>query len=261
MHQGTPKPLGSERQVGPSWHREVAWIVETRRHHDPRAGQPLGWIINMTVENAPQPGMGLCSVTGKYVPEDELVTIQGQRVCAEGKAILLDRLKAGEGMPGELEKPTVMRRFGGIFVDGLIIGVPTAIASAMAVRGKAQDEALVTLGVITMLSTTVYVVYFGALHASRGQSLGKMAAKTHVVNNADGGKISTGTAYVRALAYAGPSYLTAVAYFASNASLLSIVNVVVGVYGLANVLFALFDRNRQRALHDRIAGTRVVDKL
>jgi hypothetical protein len=30
------------------------------------------------------------------------------------------------------------------------------------------------------------------------------------------------------------------------------------VYGLANVVVALCDTNQQRAIHDRIAGTRVV---
>ncbi|MHB1767122.1 MAG: hypothetical protein ACYCUV_04630 [Phycisphaerae bacterium] len=44
----------------------------------------------------PEPGMGRCSVTGKWVPEDALVTFQGQLVCAEGKQILLDRLRIGE---------------------------------------------------------------------------------------------------------------------------------------------------------------------
>jgi len=40
-------------------------------------------------------GMGKCSVTGKSYPEDELVTFQGQLVSAEGKQILLDRLRIG----------------------------------------------------------------------------------------------------------------------------------------------------------------------
>ena len=41
------------------------------------------------------PGMGKCSITGKSYPEDELVTFQGQLVSAEGKQILLDRLRIG----------------------------------------------------------------------------------------------------------------------------------------------------------------------
>lgn len=38
----------------------------------------------------------LCEVTGKIVPEDELVRFQGKRVCMEGKQILLDRIMRGE---------------------------------------------------------------------------------------------------------------------------------------------------------------------
>ena len=49
------------------------------------------------LQGNPQPatGMGRCSVTGKAYPEDELVTFQGQLVSAEGKQILLDRLRIG----------------------------------------------------------------------------------------------------------------------------------------------------------------------
>ncbi len=214
----------------------------------------------MAIGNAPQPGMAQCSVTGKFVPEDELVTIQGQRVCAEGKAILLERLKSGETMPGELEKPTVIRRFGSIFLDGLLIGVPSAIASGVLAAGTPEDQLPVTLGIVTLVSTAVAVLYFGAMHASRGQTVGKMAGKIVVVNNSDGSKISAGTAYIRALAYSGPSFITGLAYFTNNDSALLIANGFVSIYGIANILFALFDRSRQRSLHDRIAGTRVVNK-
>lgn len=37
-----------------------------------------------------------CQVTGKVVPGDQIIEFQGYRVCAEGKQILLDRLRSGE---------------------------------------------------------------------------------------------------------------------------------------------------------------------
>jgi hypothetical protein len=58
----------------------------------------------MTTDPMIPPGMGRCEVTGKLVPEDELVELNGQRVCAEGKAILLERLTSGESA-GENDAP------------------------------------------------------------------------------------------------------------------------------------------------------------
>ena len=216
--------------------------------------------MTMQPESIPA-GMGQCEVTGQIVPEDDLVTLHGQRVCAEGKAILLERLRSGEAMPGETMKPTVLRRFSCIFVDGLIIGVPTAIATALVSqqRTQGQQQAFFMIGVVTILSTAVAVLYFGAMHASRGQTLGKMAGKLKVVNDADNSPISPSTAYTRALLYSGPSFVTGAAYFTATPVFMSIASLVVGVYGITNVVLALVDRDRQRALHDRVCGTRVID--
>lgn len=211
----------------------------------------------MSTEDVTQaPALGQCSITGKMVPEDELVTIQGHRVCAEGKAILLERLKSGEALPGEREKPTVLRRFGCILLDGLIIGVPFAIINAIVGNGPGS---YVVVGLVALVSTTVQIVYFGQMHGSGGQTLGKKAGKLVVVN-LDGTPVTPGTAYTRALAYAGPGYLSGVAALAGIPVLVAVAGLIVGVWGLCNTLFALFDRNMQRALHDRIAGTRVVEK-
>jgi uncharacterized RDD family membrane protein YckC len=211
----------------------------------------------MTTDNLqPSAKMVQCSVTGKMVPEDEIVTIQGHRVCAEGKAILLERLKSGEAMPGEREKPTVLRRFGCIFVDGLIVGVPTAVISGMIAAAGASP---VVIGMISLLATVGQIVYFGQMHGKFGQTVGKMAGKLIVINE-DGSPITLQTAYIRALAYTGPSIISGLAVLSGVRSFVAIAGIIVGVYGLANVLVALVDRNQQRAIHDRIAGTRVVEK-
>jgi uncharacterized RDD family membrane protein YckC len=211
------------------------------------------------------PQMGQCSVTGKMVPEDELVTIHGQRVCAEGKAILLQRLKAGEAMPGEMERPPVLRRVGCIFLDMLILGIPFWIIR-VAMGGSLQTLTTTTV-VFTLIQAIVQIIYFGQFHANSGQTLGKMAGKIILVNR-DGSPVSVGTAYIRALLYPGPSLL--VAWFSivvifvlprlMAVSLIGGVNIIVGIYFILDSLFALFDRNAQRALHDRIAGTRVILK-
>ncbi|HEY1684666.1 MAG TPA: RDD family protein [Tepidisphaeraceae bacterium] len=214
--------------------------------------------------------MGQCAVTGKIVPEDELVTINGQRVCAEGKAILLQRLKAGEGAPGEMEKPPVLRRVGSIIVDIIILAIPGWIVQIMAGMGELGGRLSLPVVLVTLIMQVVTIVYFAQLHFRGGQTLGKMAGKIRVVN-LDGTPISLQTAYIRALGYAGPSLLAALVTafvvlvwnVAARPSLLAgwfmiSIGFLVGTYGLANCLFALFDGTMQRAIHDRIAGTRVI---
>lgn len=225
----------------------------------------------MTDNLSAAPGMGRCSVTGKMVPEDELVTIQGQRVCAEGKAILLQRLKAGEGIPGEMEKPGVLRRVGCIILDSIILGVPFLIV-AIAVGGVTFGSSGATAG-MGVVTSVIAVIYFGQMHAMKGQTLGKMAGKIVVVNM-DGSPISMPTAYIRAVAYAGPRVISAIltlflmlsinaAPGARNMGVIAAVGFIGGLvwlYYLVDCLFALFDGSGQRALHDRIAGTRVIMK-
>jgi uncharacterized RDD family membrane protein YckC len=201
-----------------------------------------------------EPPTGLCAVTGKIVPEDELVTIQGQRVCAEGKAILLERLKTGEAMPGEFMRPTVMRRFGCIFLDGLIIVVPFSILSGILATPR-KDTFLA--GLVSIISTAVALIYYGQMHGTKGATIGKMAGKTRVVN-LDGSPIDLKTGYVRAIAYVGPTFLTGIAAISAQAMVVNVAAIIVGVWGLADTLFALFDRIQQRSLHDRVAGTRVI---
>lgn len=202
------------------------------------------------------PGFGRCAITGKVVAEDELVTINGQRVCAEGKAILIDRLKSGESLPGESEKPTVLRRFGCIFLDWTLIASPFLIFNV--VLRDAIHVRFILVGTIALVSRTASIIYFGAMHAARGQTVGKIAGKLKVVNDIDASPITTQTAYVRALAYAGPGLLTGFVAFAGSRALMSMTSMIVMAYLLINVIFALIDSGRQRALHDRIAGTRIV---
>jgi len=218
----------------------------------------------MTVQDASlPPGMGTCSITGKVVPEDELVTIHGQRVCAEGKAILLDRLKAGDALPGEEERPTALRRFGCLFLDGLIINVPGAIIIALIVAvfvpHHAADQAAMIIGLFALFLAAVQFVYFGLTHAIRGQTLGKMAGKIVVVN-LDGSPISASTAYIRALAFLGPNLLAALLLVVGLAPIAAVLDVISRLWILADAIVALVDRDQQRSLHDRIAGTRVVMK-
>jgi uncharacterized RDD family membrane protein YckC len=201
--------------------------------------------------------MGQCAMTGKMVPEDELVEIQGQRVCAEGKAILMARLASGEALPGEADHPTVLRRFGCIFLDAIIVGIPIGIASAVGAATTRADP--IVTGMISIAGVGLQVAYFGAMHGNGGQTLGKKAGHELVVN-LDGSPITPSTAFIRALAYCGPGILSGISILTGNPAVTIAAGLIVGGWGLANILCALFDSKMQRSLHDRIAGTRVIMK-
>jgi len=211
----------------------------------------------MTVQGSSQMlGTGTCSITGKVVPEDELVTIHGQLVCAEGKAILLARLRAGDALPGELEHPTALRRFLCISLDGVIVGFCAGFLNGI---NAALGASPIVQDAIAIFVTFAQIIYFGQMHASYGQTIGKMAGKIVVVN-LDGSPISTFTAYIRALASAGPGLLGWVPVVIGNPGLILASGGVSTCWFFIDAAFALIDRSQQRSLHDRIAGTRVVMK-
>ena len=212
---------------------------------------------------APQDSLVQCQVTGKWVSPEEIVEVNGMRVCAEGKQVLLQRLKTGEGMPGTLERPTVLRRFGCLFLDGLIIGVPTGLINAgvlAALRGSADDVARMA-GVSSLLLTLAGLLYVALLHGFKGQTVGKMTGRIKVVN-LDGSPISMATAFWRALCYQGLALVgPLLMIFLGGGEGVIGQGIATGLYGLwtlTSILLALVDSQMQRALHDRLAGTRVV---
>jgi len=212
-----------------------------------------------------------CSVTGNLVPEDELINFQGQLVCAEGKAILLDRLKAGEALVGGMERPRILLRFGCIVLDNIILAVAGGLVGGLlgAGMGIMKFPMATIFAAAQIAAAIIAVTYFTMMHAARGQTLGKMAGKIMVVN-LDGTPISFRTAFIRALIYYGPSFLNIVLMFifVSNApppgqpttpfNSMTIGSALVGCWYIADLLVGLLDTNQQRTIHDRIAGTRVI---
>lgn len=216
-------------------------------------------------DDPPALGTVICEVTGKQVPEDETVVFQGRRVSAEGKQILADRLNAGETMPGELENASHLARLGAAILDSLVVGVAGVVlglAIGLAGASVLQDPDLaVRLNAVGgILGGLLGMAYYGLMHANGGQTLGKMAAKSRVVTR-DGGKITAGTAWLRAAIFSLPGALgqlplLILGFSATAVQLAEIVAVVVGVFGLINIL--LIFRASKKCLHDDLAGTRVV---
>jgi uncharacterized RDD family membrane protein YckC len=222
----------------------------------------------MNEKQAPS-GLVRCEITNKLDPEEDIVTIQGYRVCAEGKAELLDRLKRGDRPPGVLDRPSVQRRFGGMFLDGLIFGVVYMVVtiSVLGTMTLAPGPAPGSSAVIILwqlIYSVITAAYFVLMHGRYGQTLGKMAARIKVVRH-DGGNIGMGTSALRYIYFQGPALLgTALltAAFMLDSPPLEVsaaaMSGLSSIYVLISGVLAALDRDQQRAIHDRLAMTRVV---
>ena len=215
------------------------------------------------------PGTAQCEITGKWVPEDELITLHGKRVCAEGKAELLDRLKGGETLPGEMEQPSVMQRFSCMFVDNIMLTVFGFLMGVLFGAGfgfmAGAPAAGISMAMLQLTAgTLVPLAYYTGLHGRWGQTAGKRAGKLKVVR-LDGSDIDYYIAFIRFLWFQWPAVIVGIASViavtaSSNSALaaVAVLGFVSIVYHLINVLVALRDRDRQRAIHDRMSGTRVI---
>ncbi len=218
-----------------------------------------------STDAAVPPGMVKCDITGQIVPENETVVIQGYRVGAEGKEELIQRLEAGERMPGELERSTVLRRFGAWLLDGIIIGVVNAVFG-LVIAGAAivSPQPGIAFAVLQIISILIPFVYYVWMHGARGQTVGKMAAHIKVVRP-DGSPINMSAAFGRYLWYMGPQIIMTlvlvVAFMSENdpfVAVAGILAVIPGIYILVSIVLALVDQAQQRAIHDRLSRTRVI---
>jgi|GEM_PF-1735160 len=216
---------------------------------------------NSDVNMAPA-GQVQCDITGQWLAEEDTIILHGKRVSAEGKQIFLQQLEAGELLPGEYELPSKVRRLLCIIGDGLLMLVPVVCISFGLGMGLASFLDSTRLeGIGGIIAGIIGVIYFGAMHAATGQTVGKKIGKLQV-QMLDGEKITTQAAYVRAFVYSGigalPAFILLIAGNNQTAILVyAALSMGVGLFGLVNALFVLF-RSDQRAIHDLVAGTRVV---
>ncbi len=227
------------------------------------------------------PGLQQCSITGKWCAGDELIMFQGQLVSAEGKQILLDRLRTGVNAPGEYVRPTVLRRFGCLFVDGLVLMfawfmiemivttmmAPQLLPTKAGTKMTAVDVetfAFESLSIIYLMIMVIEVSYFAILHGWTGQTIGKLVGHLRVVN-LDGSRISWKKALARAVVYLGGMILFPLGFlifFVATAvtalAYIGMIQCIAVAWILADIICALVDTRAQRSLHDRICATRVI---
>jgi uncharacterized RDD family membrane protein YckC len=146
----------------------------------------------------------------------------------------------GPSLPTGVILTPIGRRVLGALLDGVVIGVPLALALLPFAlpSGKLTDNQLFIAGVA---SAVLSVIYHTVAIAVFGRTVGKLALSCRVVRSDDGGRIGWSAAAIRALI---PSIAAALPGIG--------ILLLVPVYGLAMV-----DQRRQ-GMHDKAAGTLVV---
>jgi uncharacterized RDD family membrane protein YckC len=116
------------------------------------------------------------------------------------------------------------RRFGGAFIDGLLVGIASYVIGLAISSGAATGIGLV-----------VGLVYYTLMIGSqRGQTVGQMAVGVRVIDFNTGGPIGYGRAFIRWL-----------------------VSIVSGIVILLGYLWMLWDKEKQ-CWHDKAANDVVV---
>ena len=206
-------------------------------------------------------GEAVCEVTGRRVAADDAVEFQGRLVSAEGKEILLERLRNGEPVPGKgLVRPSFIRRLlcsllDSIFLFFLWIMSDVLIYDTPEATSMSQDFATGAYGWYVFGAACPFV-YYWLMQGAYGQTLGKMAGGFRVVNM-DGSPLRWHTSLKRAFWSDGIDLIPVVVSIAAG-SLSEGLILVTWLYSLVNCLALVTDGEFGRALHDRLAGTRVV---
>ncbi len=191
--------------------------------------------------SAPAGAVAACAECGKTFPVDEMVKYGQYAVCASCKPAFFQKVQEGASLPNSFVYAGFWTRFGAKFIDGLILyAVNTAITlvtTGMLVSARSQNPeaargAMLAVFGLQLLVAAAYTIFFvGKFQATPG----KMALGIKIIMP-DGGRITYGRAVGR--------------YFSEFLSSLTL-----GI----GYLMAAFDQEK-RALHDRVAATRVVKK-
>jgi uncharacterized RDD family membrane protein YckC len=186
----------------------------------------------------PPPGGVVCSVCGDIFPPDQVIRYGANAVCAGCKPQFLQKLREGANVSGALDYAGFGKRFGAKILDTILVyivtlGVNFAFGLQAAPAPGQQPNFGLFFGIMAfnlLISFGYPIVFLGKW----GQTLGKMAVGVKVVSPA-GEPIGFGKATGRVLSEILTGFTIGIGY-----------------------LMVLWDSER-RALHDRLAGTRVVN--
>jgi uncharacterized RDD family membrane protein YckC len=180
-------------------------------------------------------GLAECSRCGKPFCGSCLVFLGGRLHCAVCKSEQVRDLYAGTDRT-ELALASIGRRFAAIWLDGLILMVPTvAVLAAAAFFGSGVETFLELIAFpFALLLAIPGLLYEGLMLSWRGQTVGKIALRIKVVTPS-GEAISAGQAWGR----------------------VAIRSLLFSLLTLVNYLPAFFTKERT-CVHDLVARTRVV---
>ncbi|MDB6055956.1 MAG: domain containing protein [Verrucomicrobiales bacterium] len=186
------------------------------------------------------PGMVRCAECGRLFPKAEVMDFNGKLICATCKPVFLQRLREGAAAPGSLEYAGFWRRLLAKIVDGLVMyavnfGITAVLGISSAMAPTRSTLALGAIAASLSIGLVVPLIYNTVMLARFGATLGKMACGLQVVTP-EGGPISYGRALGRTMSEWISSLICSIGY-----------------------IMAAFD-DEKRALHDRIASTRVIIK-
>ncbi len=131
-------------------------------------------------------------------------------------------------------------RFVAIIIDGLIVGIPLIIITAIL--------GIISTPLAALVDAVVYLLYEGLMLAMQnGQTVGKKLMSVRVVST-DGSPLTMNKTFTRAGVKAVLSVLS---------SIKPPITSILGILSLLDYLWPLWDTNKQ-TWHDKAAGTYVV---
>lgn len=190
-------------------------------------------------------GTEVCAVSGKRYPRSQMINFEGRWISAEHRDEFFQKRREGVAqqlvgdpvMPGPFGYGNVGRRFAARLIDGILLQIVNFCLQAIlfAAMGVSKSPAVAGLaaGLSIVVSMTVVACYEIFFTWKNGATLGKQALGLKVLRP-DGASLSLGRSVGR--------------YFSTWLSSLTI--------GIGYII-AGFDEER-RALHDRVADTRVI---
>lgn len=188
------------------------------------------------------PNMAVCAVSGKRLPKNEMLEFEGRWVAAEHKDEFFQRLREGVSVSAtDFEYAGFWRRVGAKIIDIVIVTVANAVLGGV-LGGIAGATGYITnpgvmigLQVVTQITSILITLGYSIFFIRKNDATpGKMALGLKVFRP-DGSKLSKGRIVGR--------------YFAEWLSSLTLV---------IGYLMVAFDKEERRALHDRVADTRVI---
>lgn len=165
--------------------------------------------------------------------------------------------------PDDLPRPGFWRRLLCWLLDVVILAVIGVAVNVWILGAEMPDmdapeiEAATPSNVEFVVNAAVGFLYFGLMHGCFGKTVGKMVGRFRVAKT-DGRRAGLGRAFLRAFWFPGILGLIELPRFLYPEAGLGWVSDFGAIWLLLDCLVLLVDQRCHRALHDRLAGTRVV---